>query len=89
MDGAKPASSKPATKHAMPDHSGAAGPRASHQPPATVMPTTLVARVTPKATAYSGTPSSARATAGMAVATARASKAIKATSETMPIVVRR
>ncbi|WP_239009780.1 hypothetical protein [Delftia lacustris] len=53
------------------------------------MPTTLVARVTPKATAYSGTPSSARATAGMAVATARASKAIKATSETMPIVVRR
>ena len=53
------------------------------------MPTTLVARVTPNASAYRGRPSRARATVGIAAATAMASKATSATSDTMPNVVER
>jgi hypothetical protein len=74
-------------KQANPDHSGAAGPRRSFHWPPTTMPTTLVARVTPNASAYSGRPSSARATVGIAAATAMDSKATSATRDTMPSVV--
>ena len=86
---ANPASSRPTTKQASPPHSAPAGPRRSHQRPATVMPTTLVASVLPKAKAYSGRPFSAVATVGIAAAMARASKALSETSATMPSVVAR
>ncbi len=51
------------------------------------MPTTPLASGAAKASAYSPTPSSSRATVGMIVVTAVASKATKAQSANMPIVV--
>ncbi len=89
MPQANPASNSPQTKQASPAHSGSAGPRASLQRPATVMPITLVARVPPNASAYRRRPSSSRATVGIAAATASASNAIRETSATMPSVVAR
>ena len=68
---------------------GGAGPRRSAQRPHATMPTTDEASVPPKASAYSGNPSSACATVGIAVATASASNAYSATSTTAPIVVPR
>ncbi|GAA2864598.1 hypothetical protein GCM10020220_062380 [Nonomuraea rubra] len=65
---------------------GRSGPRTSlHRPPSTVA-ITLAARVALKARLYRDMPSSSRATTGMAVATAMASKACNVTSATSPML---
>ena len=66
-----------------------AGPLRSLQRPERVIPMTLVASTPPKARAYSFSPSSSRATVGIAVVTARASKAMREIRATMPMVAAR
>ena len=89
MPGARPASSSPAAKTATETSSGNRGPcRSDHSPPAT-MPTTLAASVAENAAENHDRPSSSALTAGMIVVTARASKAARNTSPTMPTVAQR
>ena len=79
-------SSRPARNHAVPCQSGRVGPLRSLQVPETTIATTPEASGPPNASAYSGRPSSACATVGIAVATARDSNATRVISATIPTV---
>ncbi len=81
---AVPDSTRPTAKAAMPEVSGASGPRRSDHWPESTIPKRLVVKYPENANAYSDTPSSSRAATGIAVPTAVASKAISTMTETMP-----
>ncbi len=84
MVGANPAISSPATNPATPVAMGIIGPDRSLQRPPSTVAITPAARVALKARLYRCMPPSSRATTGMAVATAIASKATSMTRATRP-----
>lgn len=83
---AVPESSRPTAKEAMPQVSGASGPRRSDHWPESTIPNRLVVKYPENANAYRDTPFSSRAATGIAVPTAVASKAISSTTETIPML---
>src|SRR3954466_5213503 len=86
---ASPAVSRPAANAAAPHGSATRAPRRSPRSPPTTIPTTWATRKALKGHAYQASPSSAATAVGIAVPTAIASKAMKVTSRTRPVVVRR
>ena len=77
---------RPARNHAVPCQSGRVGPFRSLQVPETTIATTPEASGPPNASAYRLSPSSACATVGIAVVTARDSNATRVISATIPTV---
>ena len=84
--GASPATTSPAAKAATPVQSGAIGPLTSLHLPLSTVAITPAAIAPLNASPYSAYPSSSRATTGMAVATARYSKATRERKATIPTV---